>query len=122
MYGLANSEQLVIQLPHLVLYRVYHRRHWIFVWPGVCWLLLCIVLDCEYCITSFLAWLTLTLKQVYFFVIESKDRSLEEIDTMYVTGVNPRTSAKWKPDVKIAASGIAATDSDGEKAASIAEA
>ena len=33
----------------------------------------------------------------YFFVIESKDRSLEEIDTMYVTHVNPITSAKWKP-------------------------
>jgi SP family sugar:H+ symporter-like MFS transporter len=33
---------------------------------------------------------------VYFFVIESKDRSLEEIDTMYVLHVNPRTSAKWK--------------------------
>lgn len=66
--------------------------------------------------------LTLKLKQVYFFVIESKDRSLEEIDTMYVTGVNPRTSAKWKPHVKIGTNGIAAPDSDGEKAASIAEA
>lgn len=32
---------------------------------------------------------------VYFFVIESKDRSLEEIDTMYVLHVNPITSAKW---------------------------
>lgn len=32
---------------------------------------------------------------VFFFVIESKDRSLEEIDTMYVLGVNPVTSAKW---------------------------
>ncbi|KAK4998207.1 hexose transporter hxt5 [Elasticomyces elasticus] len=32
---------------------------------------------------------------VYFFVIETKDRSLEEIDTMYVLGVNPITSAKW---------------------------
>ncbi|KXJ87015.1 general substrate transporter [Microdochium bolleyi] len=32
---------------------------------------------------------------VYFFVIETKDRSLEEIDTMYVLGVNPRTSSKW---------------------------
>lgn len=32
---------------------------------------------------------------VYFFVIESKDRSLEEIDTMYVLGVNPITSSKW---------------------------
>lgn len=32
---------------------------------------------------------------VFFFVIESKDRSLEEIDTMYVLHVNPVTSAKW---------------------------
>ena len=32
---------------------------------------------------------------VYFFMIESKDRSLEEIDTMYVLGVNPITSHKW---------------------------
>jgi SP family sugar:H+ symporter-like MFS transporter len=32
---------------------------------------------------------------VFFFVIESKDRSLEEIDTMYMLGVNPITSAKW---------------------------
>ncbi|KAK7541364.1 hypothetical protein IWX49DRAFT_519065 [Phyllosticta citricarpa] len=32
---------------------------------------------------------------VYFFLIESKDRSLEEIDTMYVLHVNPITSAKW---------------------------
>jgi SP family sugar:H+ symporter-like MFS transporter len=34
---------------------------------------------------------------VYFFMIESKDRSLEEIDTMYVLHVNPRTSAHWQP-------------------------
>ncbi|KAL1302366.1 hypothetical protein AAFC00_002769 [Neodothiora populina] len=32
---------------------------------------------------------------VYFFVIESKDRSLEEIDTMYILHVNPITSSKW---------------------------
>lgn len=32
---------------------------------------------------------------VYFFMIESKDRSLEEIDTMYMLHVNPITSAKW---------------------------
>jgi SP family sugar:H+ symporter-like MFS transporter len=32
---------------------------------------------------------------VFFFVIESKDRSLEEIDTMYLMHVNPVTSAKW---------------------------
>lgn len=35
---------------------------------------------------------------VYFFLIESKDRSLEEIDTMYVLHVSPITSAKWKPN------------------------
>jgi SP family sugar:H+ symporter-like MFS transporter len=34
---------------------------------------------------------------VYFFLIESKDRSLEEIDTMYLRHVNPITSSKWKP-------------------------
>ncbi len=34
----------------------------------------------------------------YFFVIESKDRSLEEIDTMYVTHVNPIKSSKWQPN------------------------
>ena len=34
---------------------------------------------------------------VYFFLIESKGRSLEEIDTMYVLHVNPITSASWKP-------------------------
>ncbi|WPG99290.1 Hypothetical protein R9X50_00210300 [Acrodontium crateriforme] len=32
---------------------------------------------------------------VFFFLIESKDRSLEEIDTMYMLGVNPITSSKW---------------------------
>ncbi|KAJ8098045.1 hypothetical protein POJ06DRAFT_27432 [Lipomyces tetrasporus] len=32
---------------------------------------------------------------VYFFVIETKDRSLEEIDTMYVLHVNPIKSASW---------------------------
>jgi SP family sugar:H+ symporter-like MFS transporter len=37
---------------------------------------------------------------VYFFVMETKDRSLEEIDTMYVLHVNPITSAKWKPSPK----------------------
>jgi len=34
---------------------------------------------------------------VYFFMIESKDRSLEEIDTMYILKVAPRKSAKWTP-------------------------
>lgn len=33
---------------------------------------------------------------VFFFVVESKDRTLEEIDTMYVLGVNPITSHKWQ--------------------------
>jgi SP family sugar:H+ symporter-like MFS transporter len=32
---------------------------------------------------------------VYFFMIETKDRSLEEIDTMYMIHVNPITSTKW---------------------------
>ncbi|KAM0431437.1 hypothetical protein ACHAPT_005414 [Fusarium lateritium] len=32
---------------------------------------------------------------VFFFLIESKDRTLEEIDTMYVMHVNPITSSKW---------------------------
>ncbi|KAF2637564.1 general substrate transporter [Massarina eburnea CBS 473.64] len=32
---------------------------------------------------------------VYFFMIETQGRSLEEIDTMYMLHVNPITSAKW---------------------------
>ncbi|KAI2625407.1 general substrate transporter [Hypomontagnella submonticulosa] len=32
---------------------------------------------------------------VYFFVIETKDRSLEEIDTMYLLHVNPIKSSRW---------------------------
>ncbi|KAL1891983.1 hexose transporter hxt5 [Sporothrix stenoceras] len=32
---------------------------------------------------------------VYFFVMESQGRTLEEIDTMYLEHVNPRKSAKW---------------------------
>ncbi|OAQ98805.1 hypothetical protein LLEC1_06906 [Akanthomyces lecanii] len=32
---------------------------------------------------------------VFFFVIESKDRTLEEVDLMYIQHVNPITSAKW---------------------------
>lgn len=32
---------------------------------------------------------------VYFFMIETKGRSLEEIDTMYMLHVNPITSASW---------------------------
>lgn len=34
---------------------------------------------------------------VYLFVIEGQGRTLEEIDTMYLEHVNPRTSAKWTP-------------------------
>jgi len=33
---------------------------------------------------------------VFFFVVESKDRTLEEIDTMYMLHVNPITSHKWQ--------------------------
>jgi SP family sugar:H+ symporter-like MFS transporter len=33
---------------------------------------------------------------VFFTLNESKDRSLEEIDTMYTTHVNPIKSSKWK--------------------------
>ncbi|KAL2755439.1 hypothetical protein ACRALDRAFT_211327 [Sodiomyces alcalophilus JCM 7366] len=35
---------------------------------------------------------------VYFFVIESQRRSLEEVDTMYVCRVLPWKSAKWEAD------------------------
>ncbi|KAJ4289652.1 hexose transporter hxt5 [Kalmusia sp. IMI 367209] len=35
---------------------------------------------------------------VYFFMIETKGRSLEEIDTMYILHVNPITSAKWSAE------------------------
>lgn len=35
---------------------------------------------------------------VFFWVVESKDRSLEEIDTMYLRRVNPRTSARWRDE------------------------
>ncbi|KAF2622206.1 hypothetical protein BU25DRAFT_480751 [Macroventuria anomochaeta] len=35
---------------------------------------------------------------VYFFMIETKDRSLEEIDTMYVLHLDPITSKKWTPE------------------------
>ncbi|KAF1955579.1 general substrate transporter [Byssothecium circinans] len=34
---------------------------------------------------------------VFFFVCESHGRTLEEIDTMYILGVNPIKSAKWEP-------------------------
>jgi SP family sugar:H+ symporter-like MFS transporter len=48
---------------------------------------------------------------VFFFVIESKDRSLEEIDTMYMLHVNPITSASWKPE-DLGNDGIAGTNTD----------
>ncbi|TVY84680.1 Galactose transporter [Lachnellula suecica] len=48
---------------------------------------------------------------VYFFMIETKDRSLEEIDSMYVAGVNPITSAKWNPS-DLGPEGIAGVGTD----------
>ena len=45
---------------------------------------------------------------VFFFMIESKDRSLEEIDTMYLLKVNPITSHKWTPDQNPAFKGVEA--------------
>lgn len=35
---------------------------------------------------------------VYFFLMESAGRTLEEVDFMYITHVNPRKSSKWNPD------------------------
>jgi SP family sugar:H+ symporter-like MFS transporter len=43
---------------------------------------------------------------VYFFMMESKDRSLEEIDQMYTQGVDPRKSAAWKNPLKQAQPGV----------------
>lgn len=37
---------------------------------------------------------------VFFFLIESKDRTLEEIDTMYLLKVNPITSSRWSGHVE----------------------
>lgn len=34
---------------------------------------------------------------VYFFLCETRGRSLEEIDTMYIMHVSPRQSTKWQP-------------------------
>lgn len=45
----------------------------------------------------------------YFFMIETKGRSLEEIDTMYVLHVNPITSAKWTPE-SLQRDGLTETD------------
>ncbi|TEY45489.1 hypothetical protein BOTCAL_0331g00090 [Botryotinia calthae] len=49
---------------------------------------------------------------VFFFVIETKDRSLEEIDTMYVLHVNPLTSASWDPK-SLGSEGVNGVDTDG---------
>lgn len=35
---------------------------------------------------------------VYFFVVESQRRSLEEVDTMYVRRVLPWKSSQWEDD------------------------
>lgn len=48
---------------------------------------------------------------VFFFFIESKGRSLEEIDTMYVQRVNPITSAKWRPEHADQEAGMKDTES-----------
>ncbi|KAI6715078.1 hypothetical protein JHW43_002444 [Diplocarpon mali] len=48
---------------------------------------------------------------VYFFMIETKGRSLEEIDTMYVLGVDPITSARWDP-ASLGAEGIKGVGTD----------
>lgn len=44
---------------------------------------------------------------VYFFLMESSQRTLEEVDTMYLTHVSPRKSAKWNPKE---AGGLVTTD------------
>lgn len=46
---------------------------------------------------------------VYFFMIETKGRSLEEIDTMYMLHINPIASAKWTPDT-LGNDGLVETD------------
>ncbi|KAE8447186.1 hypothetical protein EG329_011017 [Mollisiaceae sp. DMI_Dod_QoI] len=48
---------------------------------------------------------------VFFFMIETKDRSLEEIDTMYIANVNPISSASWKPS-DLGAEGIQGLQTD----------
>jgi SP family sugar:H+ symporter-like MFS transporter len=44
---------------------------------------------------------------VYFFLMESSQRTLEEVDTMYLTYVSPRKSAKWDSEE---AGGLVTTD------------
>lgn len=46
---------------------------------------------------------------VFFFMIETKGRSLEEIDTMYMLHVNPITSASWDPS-SVQRDGLVQTD------------
>ncbi|KPM42134.1 Hexose transporter 2 [Neonectria ditissima] len=56
---------------------------------------------------------------VFFFVIESKDRSLEEIDAMYLAHVNPIKSSSWKaPEREKNASG---SDRDDNTGAAVSE-
>ena len=47
---------------------------------------------------------------VFFFFIESKGRSLEEVDKM-MEETTPRTSAKWKPENAHQESGMKDTES-----------
>lgn len=51
---------------------------------------------------------------VFFFLIESKDRTLEEIDTMYLLHVNPITSSKWTDKTGAATAGKAENGSSSE--------
>jgi MFS transporter, SP family, sugar:H+ symporter len=48
---------------------------------------------------------------VFFFVVESKDRTLEEIDTMYLMHVKPITSHKWQVPNRKKASSTTGSDS-----------
>lgn len=51
---------------------------------------------------------------VFFFLIESKDRTLEEIDTMYVLHVNPIKSSSWSSDNSMKASPRSGANTDSE--------
>lgn len=48
---------------------------------------------------------------VYFFLIETKDRSMEEVDSMYISGVAPRKSASWRPS-DLGAEGLKGLNTD----------
>jgi MFS transporter, SP family, sugar:H+ symporter len=50
----------------------------------------------------FAAFLLVCIAVVYFFVCESNGRTLEEIDTMYASGVKPWKSSKWQPAENVA--------------------